>query len=84
MKQEFLKLYDESVDEIFQYAYKRTADRELAKSITQETFAKMWDSITPSYPTSEMKYVLHGIASHYIHLAEEQSINSHRAKWQFS
>jgi hypothetical protein len=66
MKQEFLKLYDQSVDEIFEYCYQKTANREIAKSITDKTFTKMWDSITPNYPLSQIRFILHGIAAHLI------------------
>jgi RNA polymerase sigma-70 factor, ECF subfamily len=43
VEREFLALYDESADSVFRHCVFRVSDRELAKDMTQETFARTWE-----------------------------------------
>ncbi len=45
MKESFLKAYDAHVDEIFAYCYRETAHHEVAKYLTRNVFAEVWDTI---------------------------------------
>ncbi|MBX4197767.1 hypothetical protein KW782_00330 [Candidatus Parcubacteria bacterium] len=45
MKDTFLKAYDAHVDDIFAYCYKETAHKEVAKYLTKNVFADVWDTI---------------------------------------
>ncbi len=45
MREEFLKAYDQCADDIFQYCYEQTAEREVAKYLTRNVFVEVWDMI---------------------------------------
>lgn len=62
VKESFLKLYDEKIDEIFQFSLNRTANPELAKSITTDTFIKAWDFVALGYSVEDVKGLLEDIA----------------------
>ncbi len=77
MKQEFLKLYDTTVDEIYGFCYYKLSDRELAKSITQDTYAKMWASMTDGYPMKHAKMILQGIAAKFVRQHQDNERATH-------
>lgn len=45
MQKEFLKAYDQNADALFRQCFFKVHDREIAKDILQDTFAKTWDYI---------------------------------------
>jgi hypothetical protein len=45
MREEFLKAYDECADDIFEYCYEQTAEREVAKYLTRNVFVDVWDTL---------------------------------------
>jgi hypothetical protein len=45
MKESFLKAYDNNVDDIFTYCLRETAHRDVAKYLTRNVFAEVWDTI---------------------------------------
>jgi DNA-directed RNA polymerase specialized sigma24 family protein len=76
MKQQFLMLYERNVDAVFRFCYRKTGNRETAMKLTDETFKKMWDYITPGYPLSEMASTLYAIASR---LLRQHAIKNNKA-----
>lgn len=45
IEREFLALYEEGSDAVFRHCYFRVSDRELAKDMTQEAFARTWEYV---------------------------------------
>lgn len=42
---DYLKIYDELADDVFRYFHLRISDREKAKELLQESFARVWEVI---------------------------------------
>ena len=63
MKETFLNLYEQNVDEVFKYCYQKTSDRELAKCITEESFMKVWDDVASGDSPDESTTKLYTVAS---------------------
>jgi DNA-directed RNA polymerase specialized sigma24 family protein len=45
MKEHFLKAYDAHIDDVFEYYFRETSHREVAKYLTRNTFLEVWDTI---------------------------------------
>ncbi|MEX1027824.1 MAG: RNA polymerase sigma factor [Candidatus Paceibacterota bacterium] len=65
-KDTFLRLYDEHADAIFKHCYFRVSDRELAKDLTHDTFARTWRSIAQGNDIKNMKAFLYRVAHNLI------------------
>ncbi len=48
MKKQFLKHYDETVEEVFSYFYERTYDRGKSLELVRNHFSQTWDSLSRS------------------------------------
>jgi DNA-directed RNA polymerase specialized sigma24 family protein len=66
MQGTFLHIYDTHVDEIFQYCYQQTGNKDVAKVLTKEIFAKTWDTVTPSHTKAQIKTMLYTVAANSI------------------
>lgn len=66
INEEFLKKYDELADAIFRYCYLRLPIRDVAKDVTQETFAKTWEYITKGNSIQNIKAFLYRVANNCI------------------
>ncbi len=73
MKQQFLHFYDNSVNELYAYCYKRLADRNLAKAITEDSYKYLWSTLTSQADVEHSEDSLFKIANQYIrqHFHEE-------------
>ncbi|MEX0672961.1 MAG: RNA polymerase sigma factor [Candidatus Paceibacterota bacterium] len=65
-KEQFLKVYDEYADAIFKHCYFRVSDRELAKDLMHDTFARTWKSITKGNDIKNMRAFLYRVAHNLI------------------
>lgn len=54
-KDAFIAVYDTQADALFRFAFFGVGDRELAKDLVSETFAKVWEYITKGNGTENMK-----------------------------
>ena len=54
-KDAFIVVYDTQADALFRFALFGVGDRELAKDLVSETFAKVWEYITKGNKTENMK-----------------------------
>jgi hypothetical protein len=52
-KTTFISFYNTHVDDLFSFCIRKTSDRELAKKITEASFKKMWDYVSPDYTATE-------------------------------
>lgn len=73
MKTDFLKLYERNVDAVYRYCYRKVGDKGTAKLLTEETFKKMWDYMSPSSSVLEIESTLFSIASRVIRKHLEKS-----------
>jgi hypothetical protein len=71
MQSLFLKLYDDTVNELFTFCLEKIGNRSIAKSIVDKTYAKQWDLIAEGYPIHSAKQNLYILASQFI--TEEES-----------
>lgn len=77
LEMEFSKAYDELSDAIFRHCFFRVSDREVALDLVQETFFKVWRSISSGSEVENMKALLFKTASNLI-------IDYYRKKKSFS
>jgi RNA polymerase sigma-70 factor, ECF subfamily len=66
MEKEFLKSFDKNNDAIFRFLLFRVYDRELAKDLTQDTFAKAWQYISDGNNVENIKTFLYTIARNLV------------------
>ncbi|MDQ3014731.1 MAG: hypothetical protein M3Q73_02620 [bacterium] len=66
MQGTFLNIYDQHVDEIFAYCLGKTGNKDVAKVLTREVFAKTWDAVTPAHSAKEIKTLLYTVAANSI------------------
>lgn len=65
--EEFLSTYDECADSIFRLCYGKTSNREEAKDMTQEAFARVWDRLDRQQEEIEnMRAFLYAVARNLI------------------
>ncbi len=62
MQTQFLKLYDEQVDEIYAYCLEKTENKKAALILTKNIFAKAWDNVNAGYPLSQTHELVQDIA----------------------
>ncbi len=74
MKEQFLKLYDEKVGTIFGLCYQKTADKELAKSLTESAFMNVWDEIVAGNSLKQAEAKLYPIATQLIRVALDAQV----------
>lgn len=66
MQGTFLNIYDQHVDGIFAYCLGKTGNKDVAKVLTKEVFAKTWDAVTPDHSAKEIKTLLYTVAANSI------------------
>jgi DNA-directed RNA polymerase specialized sigma24 family protein len=66
MHAKFITIYDQTVDDIFAYCFQKTHNKEVAKIITKEVYAKTWDGINEAFTPSEIKKLVYTIAKNAI------------------
>lgn len=66
LEKEFLKSYDDFADAIFRHCYFRVSDRELAKDLVQETFARSWKYLAQGKIIQNIKAFLYKTANNLI------------------
>lgn len=59
MEKEFLAAYDANADALFRHCLVRVRDRELAKDIVQETFARTWNYLAEGKKVDHLKAFLY-------------------------
>jgi len=64
--QEFLKAYDAYADAIFRHCYFRVFNRERAKDLMQETFAKTWEYFQKGTVIENLRAFLYKVANNLI------------------
>lgn len=62
----FLDLYDRFADVLFRHTYFRVSDREIARDITQESFARMWEYLLEGKQVDNPKAFLFRIAGNLV------------------
>jgi len=62
----FLQTYEQCGDSIFRHCYFRVSDREKAKDIVQETFARAWEFVVAGRKIQNMRAYLYQIANNLI------------------
>ncbi|MEX0930635.1 MAG: RNA polymerase sigma factor [Candidatus Paceibacterota bacterium] len=65
-KEAFLQVYDEYADAIFKHCFFRVSDRELAKDLAHDTFARTWRSVAQGNEIKNMKAFLYRVAHNLI------------------
>lgn len=66
IEQQFLASYDEVADPLFRYCYFRVGDRERAKDLVQESFAKTWQYLCQGNHIDNLKAFLFRVARNAI------------------
>jgi DNA-directed RNA polymerase specialized sigma24 family protein len=66
MKKTFLHFYDTTVNDLYAYCYKRLADRNLAKAVTEDSYKYLWSTLTSTSDIAESEDNLFRIANQYI------------------
>lgn len=62
----FLKGYEEFSDGIFRFCLFKISDRELAKDLTQEVFARVWKYLSAGHAVDNMKAFLYRVANNLV------------------
>jgi RNA polymerase sigma-70 factor, ECF subfamily len=63
---QFLTCYDAYADAIFRQCYFKTSDREVAKDLTQDVFAKTWDYLVQGKTVDNLKSFIFTVANNAI------------------
>lgn len=66
VEEEFVAAYDLLADSIFRYCFFRVSDRETAKDLMQETFAKVWIYIAAGNQIENVKAFLYKTARNLV------------------
>ena len=66
IEQQFLTCYDAYADAIFRQCYFKTSDREIAKDLTQDVFAKTWDYLVQGKTVENLKSFIFTVANNCI------------------
>lgn len=66
MEKDFLVAFDEHSDALFRHCFLRLRDREIAKDVVQETFAKTWDYLSKGKKVDHMRAFLFRVANNLI------------------
>ena len=66
LEQEFLAAYDDHADALFRHCLIRIRDREAAKDITQETFARTWLYLSEGKKVDHLRAFLYRVANNLI------------------
>ena len=62
----FLEAYDQYADAIFRYCFYRVYDRELARDLTQEVFARAWRRVADGESIDNMRAFLYTVARNIV------------------
>ena len=63
---QFLTCYDAYADAIFRQCYFKTSDREIAKDLTQEVFARTWDYLVQGKTVENLKSFIFTVANNAV------------------
>ena len=63
---QFLKAFDEYADALFKHCFFRVSDREAAKDLAQESFARAWDHVAQGKEVRDYRAFLYRIANNLI------------------
>ncbi|MBI1998754.1 MAG: RNA polymerase sigma factor [Parcubacteria group bacterium] len=63
---QFLKAFDEYADALFRHCFFRVSDREAAKDIVQDVFARAWDFVRLGKEVRDYRALLYRIAGNLI------------------
>ncbi|MBI3019922.1 MAG: RNA polymerase sigma factor [Parcubacteria group bacterium] len=63
---QFLKAFDEYADALFKHCFFRVSDREGAKDLVQETFARAWDHLRQGKEVRDYRAFLYRIADNLV------------------
>jgi DNA-directed RNA polymerase specialized sigma24 family protein len=66
MHAKFINIYDQTVDDIFAYCLKQTRNKDIAKIVTKEVYAKAWDAMNESLSSRQIKTMIYTIAANAI------------------
>jgi len=66
LEQDYLAAFDEHSDPLFRHVFVRIRDREVAKDIVQETFAKTWDYLAKGKKVEHLRAFLYRVANNLI------------------
>lgn len=64
--EEFIKVYDETADQLFRHCFFKVSNRELALDIVQETFTRTWEYISSGKEVTNIKGFLFKVANNLI------------------
>ena len=62
LEERFIAAFDEHSDAIFRFCYAQTGRRELARDLTQDTFARVWRYLTQGKSVQQMRPFLYQTA----------------------
>ncbi|MDO8569440.1 MAG: RNA polymerase sigma factor [bacterium] len=65
-KKRFTDIYNQESDALFRFCLFRVSDREKALELTQETFTRLWSSISSSKRVENPRALLYVVARHLI------------------
>lgn len=74
---EFVQAYDDLSNAIFRHVYFKVLNRDLAKDLTQETFARTWQYISHGKEVASLKSFLYKVANNLV-------IDEYRKRKEFS
>lgn len=66
LQDQFTSIFTEHTDALFRYAFFKLGDREIAKDLVQETFAKTWGYLHKGGDIQQMRAFLYRTLSHLI------------------
>jgi len=65
-KEEFIAIYNAKSDAVFKYCYYRTSDREIALDIMQESFMRLWNTLSEQREITSPQAFLFTIARNLV------------------
>lgn len=66
LEKSFFELYERESDSLFQFVFFRVSDREVAKDLVQESFLKLWESLSAGKGIDNKRAFLFRIASNKV------------------
>ena len=66
IEEQFLRFYTDESDAIFRFCLIRTSDREVALDLSQETFMRLWDTLSNRTEIRNIRAFLFTVARHLV------------------
>src|SRR3989344_7572431 len=66
LQEQFIQAYENYADAIFRHCYFRVYNRDLARDLVQETFAKTWEYVTGGTEVKNLRAFLYRVANNLI------------------